>query len=151
MALPSGLFSSVVWPVEQIRPYSSPSNLNESRAAPQTKEPMVLIDTSLFGIVNLSSIITPPTKHAISDSFRMKVQTNGISKVLSQIQLIPIRSKHGHFQFSTQRNGEKVIALCGQEALQRKELAGAFLPHVAGHAEMIIATIMRRIQPSTPV
>ena len=40
-------------------------------------------------------------------------------------------------QYSEER--EKVIALCGQEALQRHELATAFLPHVVGHAEIVIA------------
>jgi hypothetical protein len=43
------------------------------------------------------------------------------------------------FSIQHSEEREKVIALCGQEALQRHELARAFLPHVAGHAEIIIA------------
>ena len=40
-------------------------------------------------------------------------------------------------QYSEERG--KVIALCGQEALQRHDLAGTFLPHVLGHTEIIVA------------
>jgi len=45
------------------------------------------------------------------------------------------------WSFSIQHSEErgKVISLCGPEALQRHELAGAFLPYVAGHAGIIIA------------
>jgi hypothetical protein len=39
------------------------------------------------------------------------------------------------FSIQHSEEREKVIALCGQEALQRHELAAAFLPHVAGHVK----------------
>lgn len=45
------------------------------------------------------------------------------------------------WSFSIEHSEEraKVIDLCGEEALQRKELARAFYQYVVGHAEIVIA------------